>query len=168
MVGSGPTGGRQGNPVQVRDGPAAVRGDAPAPKCHWPAGREGGEGGSPESEDLPPAAEIEPLAEGGFVSRRLSVLAAVVAAIVLVPSAFAIPVHARVEGKTRTIYGSTEPTVWVKANALDALEAASLAGEFYYHIVTASFGRYVDQIGRDPAAGSSGWVFKVNGASPPV
>jgi len=56
----------------------------------------------------------------------------------------------------------------VKANALDALEAASLAGEFYYHVVTASFGRYVDQIGRYAGTGSSGWVFKVNGVSPPV
>ena len=102
------------------------------------------------------------------MSRRLSVLAAVVAALVFVPSAFALAVHVRVEGKTRAIYGSTEPTVWVKANALDALEAASLAGEFYYHVTTASFGRYVDQIGRYPAAGSSGWVFKVNGVSPPV
>jgi hypothetical protein len=102
------------------------------------------------------------------VSRRLSVLAAVVAALVLVPSAFAIGVHVRVEGKTQTIFGSTEPTLSVKANALDALEAASLAGEFYYHVVTASFGRYVDQIGRYHAAGSSGWAFKVNGVSPPV
>ena len=30
------------------------------------------------------------------------------------------------------------------------------------------FGPYVDQIGRYPAGGSSGWVFKVNGVSPPV
>jgi len=102
------------------------------------------------------------------VSRRLLALAAVVAALVLVPSALAIGVHVRVEGKTQTIFGSTEPTLSVKANALDALEAASLAGEFYYHVVTASFGRYVDQIGRYPATGSSGWVFKVNGVSPPV
>ena len=102
------------------------------------------------------------------MSRRLLVLAAVVAALVLVPSALAIGVHVRVEGKTQTIFGSTEPTLSVKANALDALEAASLAGEFYYHVVTASFGRYVDQIGRYPATGSSGWVFKVNGVSPPV
>jgi uncharacterized protein DUF4430 len=114
------------------------------------------------------AASTEPLAEGGFVSRRLSVLAAVVAALVLVPSAFAIGVHVRVEGKTRTIFGSTEPTLSVKANALDALESASLAGEFYYHVVNASFGRYVDQIGRYAAVGSSGWAFKVNGVSPPV
>ena len=54
------------------------------------------------------------------------------------------------------------------ANALDALEAASLAGEFYYHVTQASFGQYVDQIGRYPGAGSTGWVFKVNNASPPV
>src|SRR5205085_11576914 len=30
------------------------------PKCHWPAGREGGGGGSPESEDLPPALNPNP------------------------------------------------------------------------------------------------------------
>ena len=38
--------------MRVRHGPAAVRGDAPSPRRHWPAGREGGGGGSPESEDL--------------------------------------------------------------------------------------------------------------------
>ncbi len=41
-------------------------------------------------------------------------------------------------------------------------------GEFYYHVPTTSFGPYVDQIGRYPGGGSSGWVFKVDGASPPV
>jgi Domain of unknown function (DUF4430) len=102
------------------------------------------------------------------VSRRLSVLAAIVAALVLVPSAFAIGVHVRVEGKTRTIFGSTEPTLSVKANVLDALDAASLAGEFYYHVKNTSFGPYVDQIGRYAATGSSGWGFKVNGVAPPV
>ena len=39
--------------MQVRDGPAAVRGVAHPPRRHWPPGREGGGGGSPESEDLP-------------------------------------------------------------------------------------------------------------------
>jgi hypothetical protein len=103
------------------------------------------------------------------VSRRLFVLAvALVAALLVVPAAFALRVHVRVEGKTQTIFGSTEPTLNVQANALDALESASFAGEFYYHVATASFGRYVDQIGRYPASGSSGWVFKVNGVSPPV
>ena len=103
------------------------------------------------------------------MSRRLWILVAVLlAALLVVPAAFALRVHVRVEGRTQTIYGSAEPTLSVKSNALDALESASVAGEFYYHVQSASFGRYVDQIGRYLAGGSSGWVFKVNGASPPV
>ena len=103
------------------------------------------------------------------MSRRLSVsLAAAAAALLLVPAALAVSVHVRVEGKTRTIFGATEPSLVSGPNALDALDAASVAGEFYYHVTTASFGTYVDQIGRYPASGSSGWVFKVNGVSPPV
>jgi hypothetical protein len=103
------------------------------------------------------------------VSRRLSsVLAAGVAALLIVPAASALRVHVRVEGKTRTIYGSTEPTLTVPSNALDALESASVAGEFYYHVTTTSFGPYVDQVGRYLAAASNGWVFKVNGVSPPI
>ena len=90
------------------------------------------------------------------------------AALLLVPAALAVGVHVRVEGKTRNIFGSTEPTLTVQANALDALDSASVAGEFYYHVTQASFGPYVDQIGRYVAGGSSGWVFKVNGVSPPV
>ena len=103
------------------------------------------------------------------MSRRLStVLAATAVMLLLVPSAWAVGVRVRVEGKTQTIFGSTEPTLSVKSNVLDALEAASFAGEFYYHVANSSFGRYVDQIGRYAATGSSGWVFKVNGVLPPV
>jgi hypothetical protein len=103
------------------------------------------------------------------VSRRLSTSLTVgVAALLLVPAALAVRVHVRVEGKTRTIFGSTEPTLTVKANALDALDSASLAGEFYYHVTLSSFGPYVDQVGRYAGGGSSGWVFKVNGVSSPV
>jgi uncharacterized protein DUF4430 len=103
------------------------------------------------------------------VPRRLSsFVAAGVAALLIVPAASALRVHVRVEGKTRTIYGSTEPTLTVRANALDALESASIAGEFYYHVKASGFGPYVDQVGRYLAAGSNGWVFKVNGVSPPV
>jgi hypothetical protein len=103
------------------------------------------------------------------VYRHLSIwLVAGLAALLLVPAALAVGVHVRVEGKTRNIFGSTEPTLTVKANALDALDSASLAGEFYYHVTTTSFGPYVDQVGRYVAGASTGWVFKVNGVSPPV
>jgi hypothetical protein len=95
-------------------------------------------------------------------------VAVAAAALLLVPAALAFRVHVRVEGKTQTIFGAAEPALSVKANALDALESASLAGEFYYHVTVGGFGPYVDQIGRYPAGGSSGWVFKVNGLSPPV
>ena len=98
--------------------------------------------------------------------RRFS--AVVLAALVLVPSAAAVSVHVRVEGRTHTLFGATQPLVNVNMNALDALEAASNAGEFYYHLTKTSFGPYVDQVGRWPASGDTGWVFKVNGASPPV
>ena len=35
-------------------------------------------------------------------------------------------------------------------------------------MTTSSFGDYVSQIGKYPASESTGWVFKVNGVSPPV
>ena len=100
--------------------------------------------------------------------RSLALLAALACTAAVVPAATAVRVHVRVEGKTKTIYGATEPVLNVNANALDALDAASLAGEFFYHLTTSSFGPYVDQIGRYPASGETGWVYKVNGASPPV
>ena len=93
--------------------------------------------------------------------------AAALVALVLVPASLAALVHVRVEGKTQTLFGATEPRASA-GNALDALESASLGGELYYHLATASFGKYVDQIGRYPASATSGWVFKVNGVSPPV
>ena len=98
--------------------------------------------------------------------RRLS--AALVVALVVVPSAAAVRVHVRVEGRTHTIFGTTAPVVNATSNPLDALESASNAGEFYYHVQQTSFGPYVDQIARYAASGQTGWVFKVNGKSPPV
>jgi hypothetical protein len=111
------------------------------------------------------------------VSHRLIVVvAALVAALFIVPAAFAVRVHVRVEGKERTIFGATAPAIDVTSpranalleNALDALESASFIGEFYYHVTQSSFGPYVDQVGRYAAIGQTGWVFKVNGTSPPV
>jgi hypothetical protein len=98
--------------------------------------------------------------------RRL--LVAFVAALVIVPSAAAVRVHVRVVGRAQTIFGATAPVVDAKANALDALEASSSAGEFYYHVQQSQFGPYVDQIARYAASGETGWAFKVNGKSPPV
>lgn len=108
--------------------------------------------------------------------RSLLVVAAVAAALAVPSFALAVRVHVRVEGKTRTIFGATAPILNVTSpranalpeNALDALATASFAGEFYYHVTSASFGPYVDQIGKYPAVGQTGWVFKVNGVSPPV
>src|SRR5205814_7674838 len=88
--------------------------------------------------------------------------------LVVVPSAAAVRVHVRVEGRTHTIFGTTAPFVDAKSNALDALDSASNAGEFYYHVQQTSFGPYVDQIARYAGTGQTGWVFKVNGQSPPV
>jgi hypothetical protein len=99
--------------------------------------------------------------------RSRTLVLAVLTALVAVPAATAASIHVRVEGKTRTLYGATDPTL-EGANALDAIESASLAGELYYHVTTTSFGPYVDQVGRYGASASSGWVFKVNGVSPPV
>lgn len=101
--------------------------------------------------------------------RRLTLfLAAPAVALALVPISAGARVHVRVEGKTRTIFGASQPFVEGGANALTALETAAALGEFYVHLTTLSFGTYVDQIGLYPAAGQAGWAFKVNGTSPPV
>lgn len=101
--------------------------------------------------------------------RRLFILAVAAAVFsVLAPASLAINVKVRVEGKTATIFGAIEPTLSTGPSALDALEAASARGEFYYHVRQFSFGAFVDQIGRYPGAGSDGWSFKVNGVSPQV
>ncbi len=98
----------------------------------------------------------------------ISLAALVALAAVAVPAALAARVSVRVEGRTQTIFNPLETRFEAGTNALQALDAASLRGEFYYHVAQSPFGRYVDHVGRYPAAGSSGWVFKVNGASPPV
>ena len=62
--------------------------------------------------------------------RRIVVLS-VLLMVVLAPAALAANVKIRVEGKTTTIFGATQPTVTAD-NALQALDVASFAGEFYY------------------------------------
>ena len=101
--------------------------------------------------------------------KTLIALAALVTlAALLVPSALAARVSVRVEGRGLSIFGSLETRFEAGVNAMTALDTASFRGEFYYHVAQSSFGPYVDQIGRHTAGGTNGWVFKVNGVSPPV
>jgi hypothetical protein len=103
------------------------------------------------------------------VRKTLFTLAALAAlAALLVPSALAVSVSVRVEGRTQSLFGSLENRFEGGSNAMQALDIASFRGEFYYHVTQSSFGPYVDQIGRHPAGGANGWTYKVNGASPPV
>ena len=116
---------------------------------------------------------------------RLLVFAGVLlAALALAVPALAVRVHVRVEAPNATIFGPAEPLVTPvtgtftppdgpaqtlsQPTALGALEAASRKGEFYYRIKEFAFGPFVDRIGRRESAGTSGWVYKVNGVSPPV
>jgi Domain of unknown function (DUF4430) len=104
------------------------------------------------------------------VAKRLIlvvVLSFALPATVLPATASAATVHVRVEGKTKTLFAPTEVTV-TATNALDAIQQAALLGEFYYHVTPTSFGSYVDQVGFYGGSASSGWVFKVDNASPPV
>jgi hypothetical protein len=102
------------------------------------------------------------------VARRLIVLVTVLGlALALAATALGATVTVRVEGKTQSIFGSA-PVKVEAPNALVALDTASSLGEFYFGLTSSSFGTYVSQIGRYPGAGAAGWVFKVNGASPPV
>src|SRR5947208_2838058 len=115
------------------------------------------------------AADTEPLAEGGFVLHRLVLFGlALVLSAALAPAALAARVHVRVEGKTTTIFGAPEPFVAPAATPLEALEDASVLGEFFYHVKVFSFGPFVDQIGRYPSSETGGWLFKVNGVLPQV
>ena len=99
--------------------------------------------------------------------RSIALIAVLGLALALAATAVGATVTVRVEGKTQPIFGSV-PVKVDAPNALVALDVASMLGEFYVQVTQSSFGPYVSQIGRYPGAGSSGWVFKVNGASPPV
>src|SRR3954453_21292535 len=152
-----------GTPGKTRDGPAAVRGDA---LHQTPLSERSGRRwrGSPESEDLPVALQIEPLAEGGFVAKRLILL--IVLCLALPATALAATVKVRVEGKTKTLFAPTEITV-TASTPMEAIEQASFIGELYYHVTHSSFGDYVDQVGRYGGSAEGGWGFKVNDVSPP-
>jgi hypothetical protein len=119
-----------------------------------------------------------------LIRRPLVFTGALLLALALAAPALAARVHVRVEGASATIWGAGEPwvtpvrgtfsppagpSVTVTADTpLGALERASRRGEFYYRVEAFSFGPFVAQIGRYASSGTTGWVYKVNGASPPV
>jgi hypothetical protein len=114
----------------------------------------------------------------------LALLAVSLAGSLAVPAtALGIDVHVRVESVRTTVFGATQPLVEPSAkdvtlpdgplalpasSALAALEAASVRGEFFYRLVMTGFGPYISQVGRVAESATSGWVYKVNGVSPPV
>ncbi|HEX2112568.1 MAG TPA: DUF4430 domain-containing protein [Gaiellaceae bacterium] len=116
--------------------------------------------------------------------RPLVLLGVSLLALALAAPALAVRVHVRVEGARATLFGPTEPFVtpvtgaWAPpagaavaldaATPLGALEAASRRGELFYRLESFSFGPYVAQIGRLSGTETTGWVYKVNGVSPPV
>ncbi len=116
--------------------------------------------------------------------RTLVWLGITAAALIFAMPALAVSVHVRVEGANATIWGAKEPLVTPVEGTITppsgdpltvnqptpfgALERASMRGEFYYATLTFSFGSFVNQIGRLAGSASTGWVFKVNGVSPPV
>lgn len=104
------------------------------------------------------------------MKRHLAVLVAVATAAIVATVAqagTAATIKLRIEGKTATVFGTEQPEV-TAANAMDALKVASADGSFTYHVKKSSFGPYIDRVGSDSGAGSNGWAFKVNNASPPV
>jgi hypothetical protein len=102
----------------------------------------------------------------------ITVFISVVLAGVFVSLAGAVSVSVRIEGKTQTLFGSTEPRLEVASTALDALKAAASKGEFYYDVTNTSLGPYIDQIGlykeTVSTGGTGGWWLKVNGVTASV
>ena len=149
----------KGTPVQVRDGPAAVRGDASPPHATGLRAWEGGGEGSPESEDLSLAAHPEPLAEGGFVLRRSLVLLAVLVAAALSLAGRSRPRRSCTSGskaRPQTIFGATEPRVFGDERARRAPVDGAAPRSSIAHVTHSSFGPYVDQIGFYPGVGPGG------------
>ena len=125
--------------MRVRDGPAAVRGDAPRRTATGRRAGKAAQEGAPSQKTCRSPPNPNPSRKEDSCHRRLFIFARRPrgGAARSSPRRSPLRVHVRVEGKTRTIFGPTEPALSVNANALDALDSASLAGEFYYHVTIA-------------------------------
>ena len=140
----------------------------PAPKRHWPPAGKAARGGSPESEDLPRSPDSNPSRKEDSCFADSSSSRCSSRRLCSRRPRSRPRVKIRVEGRTQTIFGPTQPGVTAD-NALQALDAASTAGEFYYGADGGVVRRRTSarSAGTRPP-GSAGWVFKVNGVSPPV
>ncbi len=153
--------------MRVRDGPAAVRGDAAPPPRHWlTLGRRW----SREPRVRRPAARrSEPLVEGGFVFRRTLMLSVVVG---LLARDRRLRLGRRRSRACRRqeqhdLRRDTTPRLGNERRWAHSSRPASAASS-----TTASSRPASARTSTRSAAirrrGSSGWAFKVNGASPPV
>ena len=150
--------------MQVRDGPAAVRGDARRGNA---TGLRAGKAAKGEPRVRRPAALLhpEPLAEGGFVLRRLSFLSVLLAVIADADRARGER-QLRVEGKT---HDDLRPGSAGRAAATRFRPSTPPACRrvlLRHHDVDVRRLREPDRQVRRRS--TTGWVFKVNGVSPPV
>ena len=149
--------------MQVRDGPAAVRGDARRGNA---TGREAGKAAEGEPRVRRPAA----LPDSNPSRKEDSCFADPRSLVRSCGAGAGCARRQRQDPRRR----QDDDDLRRRAAARDRRQRPpgarrrQPAGEFYYGMTTSSFGDYVSQIGRYPAAGSTGWVFKVNGVSPPV
>ena len=151
--------------MQVRDGPAAVRGDALRQDATGPRPGKAAEG---EPRVRRPAGRPPSRTPRG---RRIRGQTAHTARRSPARSACDRVCGDRQGARRRKDPHALRPDRGRRvtaSNALEAIQQASLLGELYYHVTTTSFGPYVDQVGRYGGDASSGWVFKVDDVSPPV
>ena len=109
-----------------------------APRRHWPRAGKAAREGAPSQKTCrspptrtPRGRRIRATATLVVRRRRRVVVAA------LVPAALAVGVHVRVEGKTQTIFGATEPSLDRQGRTRSTRSTRpACAGEFYYHVTT--------------------------------
>ena len=142
-------------------------GRRPTRKCHWPTRPGRPRRGSPESEDLPRSPTRTPRGRRIRASQTHS-LSRCFSWWRSRPAALAANVKIRVEGKTTTIFGPAQPTRDRRQRAPGARRRQHgrrvLLRDDDVEL------RRLRQPDRQVPGGrtSTGWVFKVNGVSPPV
>ena len=129
---------------------------------------EGGGAGSPESEDLPPVDPNPSWKEDSCFDAPSCSPWSLGLVLAIVGSASAAVVRVRVEGKSQTIFGADATArVGGYRSRRTRVRQRRPASSTTTSSRPAS-GRTSIRSAAIPPRGSSGWAFKVNGASPPV